>query len=305
MMEEEDLVDHSINAYRVTRADIVSALHSLGLSAGAGVMVHSSLKSFGRVEGGAQEVIYALMEVLTPDGTLLMPSFNHSAIVEEDGAGYFNPAETPTTNGAIPDAFWRMPGVLRSLDPTHSFAAWGRESRTYTQYHHRTLTMGPQSPLGLLHADGGYGLLLGVGYEANTFHHAVETALGVPCLGRRTEAYPLVMPAADSLRGNGRHFLARTWGWREQSCPLTDQTRYAEVMEARYQQEVQIGGCKAVLFRLSDCFQVVSDLLQHGQGGFPPCNRCPIRPRVVAQTVPSDWDEVNQRPTDASTAWDY
>ena len=268
-------------------------------------MVHSSLKSFGSVEGGAQAVIHALIEVLTPQGTLLMPTFNHGAIVEEGGAGYFDPAQTPTTNGAIPDAFWRMPGVARSLDPTHAFAAWGRESQHYTQFHHRTLTMGPQSPLGLLHADGGYGLLLGVGYESNTFHHAVETALGAPCLGRRSEAYPLVLPALDPLRGHGRRVQARTWGWREQSCPLTDQIRYAGIMQAHYQQETQIGGCRAVLFRLSDCFDVVADLLRHGMDGFPPCERCPIRPRVVPQTVPSDWDEENQRPVEGSAAWEY
>lgn len=34
------------------------------------VMVHSSLKSFGHVEGGADTVVDALMELLTPEGTL-------------------------------------------------------------------------------------------------------------------------------------------------------------------------------------------------------------------------------------------
>ena len=134
-----------------------------GLPAGAGVMVHSSLKSFGQVEGGAHTVVEALMEVLTPQGTLLMPTFNHEAPFFEGGPGYYHPAETPTVNGAIPDCFWRMPGVRRSLDPTHPFAAWGRHARRYTQFHHRTLTMGPQSPLGQLYADDGFGLLLGCG----------------------------------------------------------------------------------------------------------------------------------------------
>jgi aminoglycoside 3-N-acetyltransferase len=293
------LPDRILEDQNVTRAEIVSGLRRLGLSAGAGVMVHSSLKSFGHVEGGAAEVIYALMEVLTPQGTLLLPSFNHNAIVEEGGAGYFDPAQTPTTNGAIPEAFWHMPGVVRSLDPTHAIAAWGRESRRYVLYHHRTLTMGAQSPLGLLLADGGYGLLLGVGYGSNTFHHVVETMTGAPCLGRRSEAYPLALP-------DGRRVLARTWGWREQYCPLDDDTLYAETMRANgLHTETRIGGCTALLFRLSDCYTVVADLLQHGKDGFPPCSRCPIRPRTVAQTVSSDWDELLQRPVDTSAAWEY
>jgi len=118
--------------------------------------------------------------------------------IQEGGPGYYHPGETPTTDGAIPDAFWRMPGVQRSLDPTHAFAAWGKDSLRYTRFHHRTLTMGPESPLGLLQRDGGYGLLLGVGYYANTFHHVVEMSTAAPCLGRRSEAYPVILPDAAS-----------------------------------------------------------------------------------------------------------
>ena len=108
----------------LTKAEIVAGLHQLGLKAGDGVMVHSSLKSFGRVAEGPKTVIAALMEVLTPAGTLMMPSFNHGAAFRADGPGYFDPAETPTTNGAIPNLFWQLPGVQRSLHPTHSFAVW-------------------------------------------------------------------------------------------------------------------------------------------------------------------------------------
>jgi aminoglycoside 3-N-acetyltransferase len=279
--------------------DITSGLLQLGLPPGAGVMVHSSLKSFGHVEGGPRAVIEAVMEVLTPAGTLLMPSFNHNAPFDPGGPGYYHPGVTPTSNGAIPDLFWRQPGVLRSLDPTHPVAAWGRHARRYTQHHHRTLTMGPESPLGLLGAEGGFGLLLGVWYSANTYHHVVEMSTGAPCLGRRTEAYPVILP-------DGRQVLGRTWGWRAGTCPFTDEDRYGEEMEARgLHKVVQIGGCRAILFRLQDCFAVIAGLLQHGKDGFPPCRLCPIRPRRVAQTVASDWDEEKQRPFPDSTTWIY
>ena len=60
----------------VARNDIVNGLRSVGLEAGQNVVVHSSLKSFGRVEGGAAAVIDALEEVITPSGTLVMPTFS-------------------------------------------------------------------------------------------------------------------------------------------------------------------------------------------------------------------------------------
>lgn len=279
----------------LTQADITAGLRRVGLFAGAGVVVHSSLKSFGHVEGGAHTVIQALMEVLTPAGTLLMPSFNHNVVFDPGGPGIYDPRETLTINGAIPDSFWRLPGVLRSLDPTHAVAAWGKNARRYIENHHRTLTMGPESPLGLLGREGGYGLLLGVGYGANTFHHVVEMSSGAPCLGRRSEAYPVRLE-------DGRVVMGRTWGWRQRACPINDMHRYALFMRPHHRR-VRIGKCTATLFRLSDCTDVISQLLREGLRNYPPCARCPIRPRVCAHTVESDWDGVNARPLPDSPVW--
>jgi aminoglycoside 3-N-acetyltransferase len=283
----------------VTKKDIIAGLHALGLFPGMGVMVHSSLKSFGRVEGGAAAVVAALMEVVTPEGTLMLPSFNHGAPFQEGGPGYYHPHETPTTNGAIPDFFWRQPGVRRSLDPTHPIAAWGKHSQHYTQFHHRTLTMGPQSPLGLLGAEGGYCLLLGVGYHSNTFHHVVEMSTGAPCLGQRSEAYPVHLP-------DGRRVTGRTWGWRAQPCPINDPALYQAEMAARgLHKVVQIGGCQAILYRMEDGFAVIADLLEKGKDGHPPCRTCPIRPRRAPQTVDSDWDAEKKALGPESEAWLY
>lgn len=280
-------------------SDIEVGLRRLGLGPEIGVMVHSSLRSFGSVTGGAAVVIRALMDVLTDAGTLLMPSFNHNAPFDAGGPGIYDPLVTPTSNGSIPDTFWRMPGVLRSLDPTHPVAGWGRNARRYLEGHHRTLTMGPDSPLGLLGREGGYGLLLGVGFTANTYHHVVETSTGAPCLGLRSEAYPVRLP-------DNRIVTGRTWGWRECNCPIDEPARYRGQMEERGMiHETMIGDCNAILFRYSDCFEVVAGLLHDGYGPHPPCRNCPTRPRSVAATVVSDWDPERGVPRPDSSAWQY
>lgn len=247
-----------------------------------GVVVHSSLGSLGHVEGGARAVVDALMEIITPEGTLVMPSFNHDVPFREGGPGYYDPRETPTTNGAIPDCFWRLDGVYRSLNPTHPFAAWGKNARRYTEFHHRTLTMGPESPLGLLLRDDGYCLLLGVGYRANTFHHVVEMSTGAPCLGQRTEAYPVRLP-------DGRRVLGRTWGWRNGRCPFTDAGRYFQKI-ADVHTQASVGKGLSTFYRLRDGYEIVADIFAHGNDDFPPCSGCSIRPRQVPATVTSDWD---------------
>lgn len=284
----------------ITREQIAAGLRELGLSAGDRVMVHSSLKSFGRVAGGAGAVIGALQDVLTEEGTLLMPSFNHGDPWREGGPGIFDPLATPTRNGRIPDTFWRMPGVHRSWDPTHPFAARGRRAEAYTQWHHRTLTMGPDSPLGMLWREGGQCLFLGIGHGPNTFKHVVETTTGAPCLGRRTEAYLVRLPDGRIVEGRG-------WGWRERSCPLTDVPDYiaAEMKKRRAERRGKIGNCEATLFSLQDCFEVIRDILQEGRDEHPPCARCPIRPRAVAQTRESDWDDETGRLKPDSVALMY
>ncbi len=283
----------------VTQRDLVEGMCRLGLLPGDGVMVHSSLRSFGRVIGGPKAVILALMEVVTWEGTLLFPSFNHGAPFEAGGAGYYDPATTPTTNGAIADCFWRMPGVHRSLNPTHAFAVWGRHAKRYTGLHHRTLTMGPESPLGLLASDGGQCLLMGISYGANTFHHVVEMSTGAPCLGLRTESYPVRLSDEHMVEG-------RTWGWRDKPCPFTDGGRYAEEMHLQgLERKTMIGDSVITLYRLQDCYGVIERILSEGEAGYPPCSGCSIRPRTSPFTVISDWDSEQNQLHASAAAWSY
>ncbi len=269
----------------LTHHSLTTSFRALGLAAGDKVMVHSSLRSFVRVEGGPETVVRALMEVLSDEGVLLMPSFNHGAPFAPDAPGYFAPHETATTNGAIPETFRKMPGVLRSLNPTHAYAAWGREAVRFVERHHLTLTMGPDSPLGMLAREGGYALFLGTNYAANTYKHVVEMTLRVPCLGYRTEEMLVLLP-------DGRRVLLRTWSWRERGCPIQEPHRYvnAEMERLGLHERGRVGECETTLFRLEDSFGVMADLLASGVNGHPPCSECPIGPSRSQFTVESDWD---------------
>ena len=284
--------------HELTRKELAEGFRRVGLSAGDGVIVHSSFKSFGGVEGGPATVIEALKDVLTPDGTLMMPAFNQLRAFQEGGEGIFDPRTTPAVTGVITDTFWRMEGVLRSLDPSHSFAAWGKNAKRYLENHHRTLSVGPDSPLELLGREDGKGLLLGVGYRANTYHHVVEIIVGCKCVGERTQAVPVRLP-------DGRTVMGRTWTWRSRNCPIDDgATRYGPQMKP-FQTETMIGQSQAISFFLSDCFDVVAKNLRNGLGEFPPCSRCPILPLITNFTVPSDWDDEKKCLKPDSVAWTY
>ena len=75
--------------------------------------------------------------------------------------------------------------------------------------------MGENSPLHLLEKEGGKVILIDYP-NANTFHYGVEMANNVPCLGKRTEEYPVKFP-------NGRMVRCRTWNG--EMAPVLSLTR--------------------------------------------------------------------------------
>ena len=62
----------------LTYENLVNAFHNIGIESGTITEVHSSLKSFGYVEGGAETVISALKDVVGSDGSIFMPALRLS-----------------------------------------------------------------------------------------------------------------------------------------------------------------------------------------------------------------------------------
>jgi len=114
----------------VTKTDIVDALRRLGIAAGDVVMVHSSMKSFGRVEGGAQTIIDAFEEVLTREGTLAMPTLCQGSVVRAYENWYM---DKPSDVGYLTEYFRKQMYVYRSDHPTHSAAARGKRAYELTE----------------------------------------------------------------------------------------------------------------------------------------------------------------------------
>jgi aminoglycoside 3-N-acetyltransferase len=203
----------------VTKDDIVRGLRDLGLRAGDVLHVHSSLSSFGHVEGGAESVIAALMEVLTQEGTLMLPSYGDFQGGEygkvQPGAIIFDVRSSPSKMGRIPDVFWRMPGVRRSIHPTHCQAAWGKRRDWLLAGHERCLqSCGCGTPLWKLTQCEGKILLIGVDHRSNTFIHTLEDAGPAPSTTRSRfepkvvdyDGNAVTVPTHPHLPGLARRF---------------------------------------------------------------------------------------------------
>ena len=168
-----------------TKADLKHDLAAMGLTGNETILIHSSMKSIGTVEGGADTVLDALMEFFA-EGLLRF-------INEENRV--FDVRRSPCCVGILPELFRQRPGVVRSLHPTHSIAAYGKDAAAYIEGELDANT--PCTPGGCydrLRAAHGKVLLLGVTHARNTFIHSVEEVLNVP---NRLTDKPMQMTVVD------------------------------------------------------------------------------------------------------------
>lgn len=165
---------------RIAKERIIRDLRGLGIQKGSTLFVHSSLKSIGFVEGGAETVIDALMEAVGRDGTLTMPCLSLTGSMAEtlEHGSIFNQKRTPSAVGAITGAFRRRQGICRSIHPTHSVCAWGAKAEWITGGHEKAGTnFGPGTPLHKIMEEGGFIVGLGVDFGPVTFVHVIEDTI--------------------------------------------------------------------------------------------------------------------------------
>ena len=66
----------------MNKSDLIIEFRKLGIIEGMELEVHSSLSSFGYVEGGAETVIEALMACVGKTGSIFMPALRLSPPIE-------------------------------------------------------------------------------------------------------------------------------------------------------------------------------------------------------------------------------
>ncbi|MDP9317017.1 MAG: AAC(3) family N-acetyltransferase [Chloroflexota bacterium] len=177
----------------VTGADITQAIQATDLSNSI-VCLHSSLKSLGHVEGGADTVIQAFLE---SGCTLIVPTFTYTCGVAParwipqnglDMAGWRDTSEAQAyapanpmiarDMGIIPARVLLTPGRHRGQHPLNSFTALGPRAK------HLITAQAPLNVYGPLKqvyaSNSAYLVLLGVDLtRATAIHYAEE------CAGRR------------------------------------------------------------------------------------------------------------------------
>ena len=158
------------------RAQIAEALQTLGLRPGHIIFVHSSLRSIGYVEDGADAVVNAFLDLLGPTGTLVVPAFTFSHGGKSNPV--FDPIQDPSEMGRISEVVRTRPGAQRSHHLLHSVAALGLHAEDITASHGPS-AWAADGPFWKLYELDAHILMLGVPYLRCTFFHVIEQLVQV------------------------------------------------------------------------------------------------------------------------------
>lgn len=217
-----------------TQTQIAHDLTALGVREGGVLLVHTSLRSLGKVTGGAETVVRGLLCALGENGTLLIPALSYAHVDANNPV--FDVLNTSSCVGALPEYFRTRPGTIRSVHPTHSVSGVGAKAESLLEEHYLDTTpCGEHSPFYRLREVKGQILFLGCGLRPNTSMHAVEELVQPPYFLGDPVDYRIILATGKEMNMRVRRHNFGIWGQRyDRLGPLLDEDglKREKVLEA-------------------------------------------------------------------------
>jgi aminoglycoside 3-N-acetyltransferase len=241
---------------KVNREQVISALETIGLKKGDGVMVHSALQFLGIPEGGMglyYEALCTVLDIGSGTGTLVVPAFNFGFASGQ----VFDQASTPAEEmGVFPEYVRQQPGVLRSPHPMQSVAAVGNFAADLTG-RDTSSAFDPGSAFDRMLALDFKLLLLGADVRFTSMIHYAEQKMKVP--------YRYWKDFTGEVRLTGLPAQIRTYRMFARDLTIDPEVSSApvrQVLEERaLWKSVQLNYGKLALCRFRDFVSVAEELI--------------------------------------------
>lgn len=154
-------------------------LRKLGINPGDTVFIHSSM-DYLNTKANALEILEMLIELVGENGNLVFPAWHFTERAETHlrAGNVFDVRNSVSVLGMLSEFARRYPGAERSLHPTNSIVAIGKDAREIVSEHHLDIyPAGEKSPY--FKVKEKCGKICGIGVDTNfmSFVHCPEDVL--------------------------------------------------------------------------------------------------------------------------------
>lgn len=151
----------------------------LNITTGSVVFIHSSIDNL-YISFDVLRLLEILLETVGPEGTLVFPCWHFTYRAEDylRKGEIFDVRRSPSALGMLSEMARRYPGAKRSLHPTNSIVAIGKQAEFFTEAHHTDIyPCGESSPYYRVMQLGGIIVGIGVNVHFMSFVHCVEDVM--------------------------------------------------------------------------------------------------------------------------------
>jgi aminoglycoside N3'-acetyltransferase len=164
---------------KVSQSELTENFKSMGIQFGDVILIRASLGAVGRIQGGAEAFINALLDAIGPEGTIVSLAFTEASFIKKPKIVDAFDLNKKSYAGALPNAMIRYDGSIRSRHPTCSYVAIGKFADEITRGHDENASA--YEPIRKIIALNGKCMLVGcVGSSPGfTTTHLAEADLGL------------------------------------------------------------------------------------------------------------------------------
>ena len=249
--------------FKYGEKQLIKVLLNLGIKKGDTLLVHSSFDNFNGFQGRPQDIIKVLIEVLGPEGNLLMVSMPYTSSTSDylKKTPVFNVQKTPSKMGIMSEIFRRKKGVLRSLHPTHPVLVYGKDASWIAEGHEKCIfPCGVNTPFDQFKSLNGKILFFDVPFRTFTFIHFIEDLIKdkLPFNLYTDEPFN-----ARMIDHNGEQTAMQTYAFSN----IAVQARCPEILEKNLfkrnlLKKRRIGKTKLMLVSAEDAFLCTKQMLE-------------------------------------------
>lgn len=172
---------------RVSKEEVEKIIQGLDIG-DSDIILHSSIMDIGKIDGGVKWVAKCLFDKINlNERTILVSALPYRGKFKDylERCELFDVRTAPIEMGGINEYIGTLPEAQRSIHPTHSIVAVGKNAEDYVKDHHLDKTpFGTNSPYYKIIKNRGKAVMFGTSWEHYTSIHAVEDMLGNDYPGR-------------------------------------------------------------------------------------------------------------------------